>query len=172
MKKSADSNNTTVTPVLCLTSQRFLPLVWNHVPAQTHVSVFLESVNETHTHKSFSQDIRLPLQQEKQPLKAKRCQVFSRGTKKLQLFKSARPHVRTLVQVFMASLHMIKIHKTKSRFRFHSSQAEVKCCVHLVPQSRGSSDVAAVFMLRRAKTTVLRQQGLINNINTGSTIWA
>lgn len=61
MKKSADSHNSTVPPVLCFTPQRFPTLVSNHVPAQTLISVFLDFVNKMHTRQNFSQDTHLNL---------------------------------------------------------------------------------------------------------------
>lgn len=76
MKKSADSNNTTAplpSPVFRFIPQRFPSLVSNHVPAQTRISVFLESVNEMHTLKKVSARTLISLPSTgKQPLNSKK----------------------------------------------------------------------------------------------------
>lgn len=49
MKKSADSNNTKFPPSVVNYTPEVPLLVSNRVPTQTHISVFLEFVNEMHT---------------------------------------------------------------------------------------------------------------------------
>ena len=104
MKKSADSNITAVQPVLCLTSQRFPQLAPNHAPPQTHISVFLEFVNEMHTHtQEFQPGPSSSSSSVKQPLNHRGVRSSAECQR-----SDASSYREKELECFLASLHMIK----------------------------------------------------------------